>query len=866
MPVRWPIPRERCRFWVDGILMVLILGFILCFFDLHHLFSKTISAGGDTASHYYTAQYLRDYLLPKFKISGWCPGNLAGFPMLQNYFPLPFVLMALGSWIIPLQIAFKIVSVLGIFLLPVCTYGMFRYMKQPFPIPIVGAGLSLLFLFNQGNSMWGGNIPSTLAGEFCYSIGFSLTALWLGLLYRTIQENRPVTACTVLLAVIGFCHGYTLLCAGFFSLFFLTIPGQYGSHLKKLILIHGSAILIMAFWLLPLLANLPHTTKFNMVWLFYTSHQMAKEVFPVIFWPAVAMTIGYSLRFMIQKRQNPGILFQTPFPFIWFMILISLGLYFLGYRIGVVDIRFLPFMQFFLVVSGAMLIHIARLPQVVQILTSGILVILTLLWVDSRESYIQHWIRFNTSGFEQKPLWPVFSAVNTSLAGSFQDPRVVYEHSMIHDRAGTTRAFESLPLFSGRATLEGVYIQASLSDPFIFYIQSELSQTPSTPIPDYSYSRYDLTRGIEHLRLFNVREYIVVEETTRERVKADPNFETIFESMPYTVFRLKQGDFRYVEPVRFRPVVMKTDNWKAVSYRWFRMGDLSVPLIFKDHIDEIDRPWFIDSSHSDILNLPHEPLQGVAPIKETVREEEIIVEGATIGQPLLVKMSYHPNWKVEGADRIYLASPAFMLVIPNSATVRLRYSGSWPENAGLILSLLIVILSILFHIQPFHCLRIGVERIYDSFGVRLSLVALTVILVFTGYHLMTGFSDSPQVLFQKGLDDYRQKDYNAARNRFWAIMSRYPQTLSSDQAGFHYGLCFYLEKDWQNTIHAMNMLITDYPDSPKVSEALYHIGICHRHMGQRNAAETIFQKIVRDFPRDIWAQYSQDRLREMSPS
>jgi len=97
-------------------------------------------------------------------------------------------------------------------------------------------------------------------------------------------------------------------------------------------------------------------------------------------------------------------------------------------------------------------------------------------------------------------------------------------------------------------------------------------------------------------------------------------------------------------------------------------------------------------------------------------------------------------------------------------------------------------------------------------------------------------------------------------------MSQYPQTLPSDQAGFHYGLCFYLEKDWQNTIQAMNMLITDYPDSPKVSEALYHIGICHRHMGQRNVAETIFQKIVREFPRDIWAQYSQDRLREMSPS
>lgn len=865
MPIRWQIP-DRYRHGVDALLMLLILGFILCFFDLHHLFSKTITAGGDTASHYYTAQYLRDYLLPQFKISGWCPGNLAGFPMLQNYFPLPFVLMVLGSWITSLQVSFKIISVLGIFLLPICTYGMFRYMRQPFPIPIVGAGLSLVFLFNQGNSMWGGNIASTLAGEFCYSIGFSLTVLWLGLLYRTLMENRRITSCIALLAIIGFCHGYTLLCAGFFSLFFLIIPGQYGQNLKKLILIHGSAILIMAFWLLPLLANLPHTTKFNMVWLFYSAHQMSREIFPTIFWPGIVLTLGYSVRSLLQNRPDSGRLFQTPFPYVWFMILISVGLYFLGYRIGVVDIRFLPFMQFFLVVAGAMLIHIVRMPRIVQVLSSVILVILSLLWTDSREGYIQSWIRFNTSGFEQKPLWPVFSAVNTSLAGSFQDPRVVYEHSMIHDRAGTTRAFESLPLFSGRATLEGVYIQASLSNPFIFYIQSELSQTPSTPIPEYSYSRYDLKRGIEHLKLFNVRDYVVVEEKTRERVKADPNFETIFEAMPYTVFRLKQGDFRYVEPVRFRPVRLKTDNWKAVSYRWFRLGDLSIPLVFKDDPDDIDRPWLIDSPDSDVLDLPREAISGGMPVRETVREEEILIEGATIGHPLLIKMSYHPNWKVAGADRIYLASSAFMLVIPHASTVRLTYSGGWPETVGAILTILIGILAVLFHVYPFQRLKTGVEKIYLAYGVRLSILALAGILVSGGYHLATAFPDPAQVLFQKALDDYRKKDYPAARDKFWNIISRHPQSLSSDQAGFHYGLCFYLEKDWQNTVAAMNMLIADYPDSSKVSEALYHVGLSCLNMGKRHEAEYAFKRIVRDFSEDIWARYSEDRLREMKGS
>ena len=72
----------------------------------------------------------------------------------------------------------------------------------------------------EGNSMWGGNIPSTLAGTFCYSIGFSLAVLWLGLLYRAVWENRGIRMCAIVLALVGLCHGYTLLCVLFASLFF----------------------------------------------------------------------------------------------------------------------------------------------------------------------------------------------------------------------------------------------------------------------------------------------------------------------------------------------------------------------------------------------------------------------------------------------------------------------------------------------------------------------------------------------------------------------------------------------------------------------------------------------------------------------
>ena len=91
--------------------------------------------------------------------------------------------------IIPLEIAFKVVYLLGILLLPICIYFMFRLMRLRFPIPILGAIFSLIFLFQEGNSMWGGNVLSTFAGEFSYSL--SMITDWPAALENARRHLNP---------------------------------------------------------------------------------------------------------------------------------------------------------------------------------------------------------------------------------------------------------------------------------------------------------------------------------------------------------------------------------------------------------------------------------------------------------------------------------------------------------------------------------------------------------------------------------------------------------------------------------------------------------------------------------------------------
>ena len=186
-------------------------------------------------AHVWGPAYLRDHLLPHCRLSGWTPDWYAGFPAYVFYMVVPSLLIVLVnvglhgpavgvadprarpasrsppatmaySWLAPVRVrrvrrvlarrrrrrarvsgsacpygvAFKLVTVLGLLSLPVAAYAFGRLADLPFPTPALLALATVPFLFNRepllnstGNII-GGNIASTMAGEFAFSISLSL--------------------------------------------------------------------------------------------------------------------------------------------------------------------------------------------------------------------------------------------------------------------------------------------------------------------------------------------------------------------------------------------------------------------------------------------------------------------------------------------------------------------------------------------------------------------------------------------------------------------------------------------------------------------------------------------------------------------
>ena len=316
-------------------------------------------------------------------------------------------------------------------------------------------------------------------------------------------------------------------------------------------------------------------------------------------------------------------------------------------------------------------------------------------------------------------------------------------------------------------------------------------------------------------------------------------------------------------PLKYKPVLVTKGDWRRLFYKWFRLGDLAVPIVFKNEVEDGDNLRFHIMETPDVRKLPKESLPGYGVLKEIVREEEIVIEDASPGKPLMVKISYHPNWKVEGAEKIYLVSPAFMLIYPESSKVRLYFGRTWPDYVGASMTALGILFILFASVYDMSGKRDRMSSWFDRYCLRGFLVFMGIAIVAAAYYLIRLSPEFPVLSYNKGIQYFTQKDFSKARQYFKEVLQRFPQTLIVDQAAYHYAMCFFREKKWDHTIRALKSLLQDYPETGRAGEVLYHMGLCYMNLGKTGDAREYFSRTMNEFPDQVWAQFAKDRLKEI---
>jgi putative flippase GtrA len=230
-------------------------------------------------------------------------------------------------------------------------------------------------------------------------------------------------------------------------------------------------------------------------------------------------------------------------------------------------------------------------------------------------------------------------------------------------------------------SMEGLFFESTATVPFHFVNQSELSVAPSRPMRGLPYSETDLDSGVRHLQLMGARYYMAFSEDILTEARTHPDLELVASSEPWEIFEI--SDAPLVEPLEYEPVVVEgadkgREAWLEVALPFYTSGEWEA-------FPASDGPdgWARVAS-----------LAGSSPASvEPAHVSNLHVDGSRItfevdrtGSPVLVKTSYFPNWKVDGAQGPYRVAPNFMVVVPTTEEIELRYGYTAADILGWILT------------------------------------------------------------------------------------------------------------------------------------------------------------------------------------
>ncbi|MDK1025940.1 MAG: hypothetical protein QGM46_06465 [Actinomycetota bacterium] len=663
-----------------------------------YLFVANTPTGGDMGAHVLLPKVLLENVLASGRILGWSMDWYAGFPVLYFYFPLPALATVAFDLALPYGVAFKLVTILGLVALPTAAYFFVRFLGfTRFVAAIAGVAGSLM-VFMESYSIFGANIKSTLAGMFSFSISFALSILYIGLVVRSYRQGRKLNIVAgVILGLTALSHVISTIIAVIVVAPLVLAPlalvlvdraraREAGAGAVGVVSSWMIGFGVSAFFSIPLGVNTFSGMTSDMGWAPVTAivgnYQGPGSLIPGELVPI--LVLGFiGMMWTMLRRDSVGIA-------IW-MTLFPVAGYFL---IAVIDLtvlynaRLLPYWYFGLFTFAGIAIALFATAVGRQFvgrdhatLVAGAVVVVLMVGAAALSMHdLPGWVKWNYEGYEGKAVWSEYENLMETV-DELPPGRIMWEANSDMNKYGTPMALMLFPYWSeGHPSMEGLFFESSLTTPFHFLNAAEVSRRPSNPVRGLNYHGMDFDRAAKHLAVYDVAYYVSYTDEARTAAE-DFGLEALAEPEPWTIFALPDAgriDIAAMEPV----VWAGEESFVDAALEWYDDVDNLDSWLVEDGPAAWRRVASVDERLSD-----QRPYSGGGAVElNTFEDYEVSFTTTAIGVPHLVKVSYFPNWTVEGAEGVYRVAPSLMLVVPTQAEVTLQFKNRWVENLGMALT------------------------------------------------------------------------------------------------------------------------------------------------------------------------------------
>jgi hypothetical protein len=711
--------RGRARDTADLVAWVL-LGLVLAFllWELHplDLLSRGTPVISDMGGHVHEPHFLRHHLLPHGRISGWSNDWFAGYPTETFYFPVGGVLVALLSFLLPYTVALKLVAATGIVALPVSAY-FFGRLASRSRLESACLSVAVLPLLLQPILLnAGGSIGATLNGEYSYMLGLSLGLLTLGFAARGLDRGGYRVQVAALFGLTVVTHAIPAL---FVVIGIVVMAVVAGAARGRAIWVGTTLVvggIITAFWSLPFVLNGRYVSGAP----FQKAAPIASFLLPTAFAPVILMAlvgvVATSVAFT-QRRDWTG----TAFLVMAFVAALAFA-FMPASRLW--NARVLPFWFLALcMVAGSAIIELGRgidilrqrramgrpvaEPMLARLTVPlAALVLVPVLWTTpayrgllvqpdkvSDSATLSDFVHHQLAGYEGGPrAAAVRDVINLAKQVGRKSGcgRVLWEWNEGKEAFRETSVMMLLPYWTNgcMASMEGLFLESSATSPFVIVANSFAADNPIKLDEHLPTGQLDITKAIDKLRMLGVRYYMATSD--RARAAAEGAGLRVLGTTPrkdnrvWSVYEI--ADVALAAPLPAKPVVVKgttsRQGWERNALKWFAETTTDTPVI----ADSGPRDWPRTASAAP-GSLPVTPTPGTEITHVRLRDDGMSFHVSKPGVPVLVRVSYFPNWKAHGAHGPWRAGPNFMVVVPTSTNVSLRYGHTRVELVGLLVTL-----------------------------------------------------------------------------------------------------------------------------------------------------------------------------------
>lgn len=789
--------------------------------------TTTWPTGGDVASHVLYAHTFSQWLASG-RISGWMPEVFAGFPAFTFYFPLPFVLVALLAKLgLAVPVAFKWVSITPALLLPAATYVMGALMHWPVAMRVFGALGAAGFILGTETSIWGGNLAAELAGEFSYAWGMVGAALFWGVTARSLAAGgRWWIVAGAIEALVALSHGYALLIAGFGAFGFLLFSPHVWRDLRAILQIHLLAFLLIGFWLIPLVENLPWTIPNDTsAWI-----ERWTMLAPASLWPFAPGLLAALIALRLDHATARGL-----------GVLAGIGLlgtagFVLGHRVGLAEVRAFPYAQWALAVAaGAGLGALLAFWNRRAVAWAATAMVALMAWWEPGIEPIERWARWNLEGYEAKPMWAPYRQLAEATAGSLHAPRILFEHDPDNNDIGSTRALEALPLFGSRPVLEGLYMESAITGPFVYQVQAETSARPSSPLGRFPATIGSVDQAVAHMQELYADTLVLRSNAMKARFAADRRYTTLADIEPFLVLRLNDFHSGLVDVVTTPLDAAPRRGWLDDAHRRFIAEfPYSTRHVYRTAAEP--PPPVVAATHG-----------GTARIVSMERER-LVFETDAVGQAHLIRMSYHPRWRAATGEHIWLVEPSFMLIVPEHNRIELIYGRSWGIWLGWIVSALGVAFLAVALRAP-RCLALTVQPTPTATPRLRRLAVVTAVTLATVAAL---WWHDPERAYAGAHRDFAAGAWAQAAVRFDRAFAGRSIPGQRAEAAFWAGRSYDLAGLDEAAMGRYGQIIDQYPENYWYAEAVYRLIVLQRDRGNVAAAKTLLHTLESHRADDQW--------------